>query len=200
MVKRFPLHPIGGAVLVEFAIVLPLVILLVMFLVNIASFIWEIEILNDAARYGARAGQLADSNQVAAANTAAKQYMVNHKSDLITTSGSRSDWAGFARWNDPNASTNQRTLLIPPPTPNWPNKVDLSITSLNMTISTKSNPTCFFCIQNMGMTLGSNVSTNNLLSAVKYVDPNPPATPTSTRKPTSTFTPTQQPTSPPFEP
>lgn len=47
-----------GAVLVETVIAVPLICLFIAGLVNIGSFLWEMEILLDAVRYGARSGMV----------------------------------------------------------------------------------------------------------------------------------------------
>ena len=69
-----------GGPIIEFLIILPLMCIIVAFFVNIASFVWEMITLSDAARFGARAGMLACYSGDADYKTAAGQEASSYRS------------------------------------------------------------------------------------------------------------------------
>lgn len=52
--KRFKRGNQGGAVMIEFAIALPLLMLMISGVANLGSMLWQIQQFSDAARHGAR--------------------------------------------------------------------------------------------------------------------------------------------------
>ena len=76
-----------GAAMVEFAIILPLFFILIAGMIDVGSFLYQLVLSSDAARYGARAAALRSGNpeQIVyscqelkdASNAATTDYMVN---------------------------------------------------------------------------------------------------------------------------
>lgn len=155
----------SGGVIVEFLIALPLLLILVAFLVNVASFIWEMEMLSDAARHGARVGQRAcfqgAAPDIAAAN-AVNDFRVAHN---------------FKRWDAPTISvSSQATIAVPRPIQTYfpfnSNVPDFDVVvrylSVGMGVSDASAEACFFCLRenaflSFQMGIQPNISSSFLL-------------------------------------
>jgi len=85
-------HPAGGGAAVEFALVLPIFMLLVMGALDYGYFFFSDQVVSGAAREGARAGTMvnpANGNTAAtdAAKAAAYQYMTNNGISCYPLSG-----------------------------------------------------------------------------------------------------------------
>ena len=90
-----------GSALLEFALVLPVILLLVAGIANIGRFLWQIQIMSDAARYGVRsASALSDLDSTRtcldlgeAAKAGALEYMTNNDEGALQKQKLSSLWA-----------------------------------------------------------------------------------------------------------
>lgn len=148
----------SGGVLVEFVIALPLLLILMAFLVNIASFIWEIEILNDAVRYGARAGQHSCNGIEATALAATDDYQKARLAAPLTH---------YKRWATPVSELRDESLEISySDCVSKPEDCNVPIGVLSVEVPLpKSSNQCFFCLDNVFMSLNPAVKANHLLEA-----------------------------------
>ena len=144
--KRLAEH---GGPLIEFIIILPLMCIIVAFFVNIASFVWEMITLSDAARFGVRAGMLACYAGDSDYKTVAGQEATSYRSNKHLR------WGGFSVNGDPNENY-APGLFIPEVTIGAntipAHGVPARILEVRAEIG-ESLEKCYFCVGGLLMTL-----------------------------------------------